>query len=139
MQIAGDATRVGARGRDRFKAFYGGGTLLWEVTTIVVLPECEFLKAVLRGITDHRTRTFAHETARVIATSLNGEGALHLRAENHGGIHTDDGQQFSRTTTAAAQQFSHRPHPTEANPVNPPAWDLSVDTAAVAEIVLLTA
>ena len=123
-----------------------------------MLPECEFLKAVLRGIADHRARSFAHETARVIATSLNGEGALHLRAENHGGIHTDDGQQFSRTTTAAAQQFGHslvscfssdafaassvpssRPHPTEANPVNPPAWDLSVDTAAVAEIVLLTA
>ena len=74
---------------------------------IVVLPECEFLKAVLRGITDHRTRSFAHETARVIATSLNGEGALHLRAENHGGIHTDDGQQFSCTVIAAAQQFSH--------------------------------
>ena len=107
MQIAGDATRVGARGRDRFKAFYGGGTLLREVTRIVVLPECEFLKAVLRGIADHRARSFAHETARVIATSLNGEGALHLRAENHGGIHTDDGQQFSRTTTAAAQQFGH--------------------------------
>ena len=72
-----------------------------------MLPECEFLKAVLRGIADHRARSFAHETARVIATSLNGEGALHLRAENHGGIHTDDGQQFSRTTTAAAQQFGH--------------------------------
>ena len=91
MQIAGDATRIGARGRDRFKAFYGGGTLLWEVTRIVVLPECEFLKAVLQGITDHRTRTFAHKAARVITTSLNGEGTLHLRAENHGGIHTDDG------------------------------------------------
>ena len=125
---------------------------------IVVLPECEFLKAVLRGITDHRTRSFAHETARVIATSLNGEGALHLRAENHGGIHTDDGQQFSCTVIAAAQQFSHslgelfqqrcfvvssvpssRPHPTEANPVNPPAWDPSAVTATEAVIELLTA
>ena len=113
---------------------------------------------ILRGVADHRARSFSHETARVIATSLNGEGALHLRAENHGGIHANDGQQFSRTTTAAAQQLGHslvscfssdafvassvpssRPHPTEANPVNPPAWDLSVDTAAVAEIVLLTA
>ena len=107
MQIAGDATRVGARGRDRFKAFYGGGTLLWEVTKIVVLPECEILKAVLRGITDHRTRTFAHKAARVITAGSNCEGTLHLCTENHGGIHTDDGQQFSRTTTAAAQQFGH--------------------------------
>ena len=62
---------------------------------------------ILRGVADHRARSFSHETARVIATSLNGEGALHLRAENHGGIHANDGQQFSRTTTAAAQQLGH--------------------------------
>ena len=34
---------------------------------------------------------------------------------------------------------SSRPHPTEANPVNPPAWDLSAVTATEAVIELLTA
>lgn len=47
LQIAGDATRVGARCRDRFNAFYGGGALLREVTRIVVLPERKVLEMIL--------------------------------------------------------------------------------------------